>query len=101
MYAIEADVTYAFRAQGVKSACDLDLILTEPLDCLIIETENPQALDIPLVTSAKNIDQMKYVNTKIVFVQQLVKKQIKDLYHEVLTHKRQLKLTQSAHFGFQ
>ena len=112
VYAIEADVTFAFTAQGVTSACNSDLICTESPAHFIIETDNPQALDMPLVTAAENIDLMAYVNTKIVFVQQHAKKQMKDLYHDVLMHKCQLEkkvianalstaITQPAHFGFQ
>lgn len=84
---MEGTVIFALTARDRSVVCGYTLIHTEHPKLLVVETnrENPFVKKDAL--SIANLDLFAYVNSKFVYVEKYIRKQIKQMYNDILVQR--------------
>ena len=84
------DVTSAFSAVGTIPACSAVLIRTEHPKLFFLEGPTNEYFETSKNPAVQNLDIFAYVNSKFVYVEKHVRKELKSLYYDVITQKCEL-----------
>lgn len=91
LYSVESrDALFAFTEQGTIDTCHHKFITTEHPKIFIIELLEGEKLEFKTDIATEDIDLMTYVNSKLIYVEKHIKRQIEKLYHDVMWHKCEL-----------
>ena len=91
LYVVESDgIAFAFKDFGSISRCTFELIRTEHPKLFILIDEHRDQFRASKIISVNNLDLFSYVNSKFVYIEKHLKKQMQQLYQDVLVHQCEL-----------
>ena len=97
MYSVESkDMTFALTVKGFENHCGHIFIKSSHPKLLIIETRGIRTPFTAKFTTVKNMDLFLYVNSKFVYVEPHIKKQITQLYLDVVTQRCNLETIKNS-----
>ena len=88
MYSVESkEMTFALTVKGYENHCGHVFVKSSHPKLMIIETRGMRTPFTGKFTTVKNMDLFLYVNSKFVYVERHIKKQITQLYLDVVTQR--------------
>lgn len=90
LYSLEMqDITFALWKKGETKICGRQLIVTEHPKLIILEN-NEDSFVSKEPALAANLDMFAFINSKFVYVEKYVRKQLTNMYYDILRHKCEL-----------
>lgn len=87
VYSLESNgITFALTTTNIEIICGYKIIRTEHPKLFIFETSKNDLM-LSNKISIENLDLFAYINSKFVYVEKFIQKQIKQLYYDVLIHR--------------
>jgi hypothetical protein len=92
------EITFTLTKTGEERLCGYTLLSTEHPKLFLLETTRGNTFAPKQKTAVENLDIFTYVNSKFVYVEKHVKRQMTSLYHDILTYRctMEKKLIQNA-----
>jgi hypothetical protein len=91
VYSVESDgITFALTTKGIEEICGRTIIRTEHPKLMIFETKQKGTLIQRKPLIAENLDLFAYMNSKFIYVERHLRTQIREIYHDLLTHRCEL-----------
>ena len=88
LYSLDtSDVIFAFSHKGVYDICAYKFIRTEHPKLFIVELEEGEDIKFLTTVPTEDLDILTYVNSKFIYVEKHIKRQMNALYRDVITQK--------------
>jgi hypothetical protein len=81
------EITFALTKSEEQSLCGYTLLSTEHPKLFLLETTRGNTFASRQKTAVENLDIFIYVNSKFVYVEKHVRRQMTSLYQDILTHR--------------
>lgn len=91
IYTVETDEnTFAVKQEKIITRCGFQLIQTEHPKLFILEGAKGSFFTSARMVSPKEMDVFIYVNSKFVYVEKHIRRQLKDLFRDIMKHRCEL-----------
>lgn len=87
---ITEDITFALATKGKNTICGYTILKTEHPKLFILDINKEDRFTTFKKTPTENLDIFAYVNSKFVFVERHIKRQMKNLYKDIIIQKCEL-----------
>lgn len=81
------EITFALTKTGEQPLCGYTLLITEHPKLFLLETTKGNTFLSQRKTTTENLDIFTYINSKLVYVEKYIRKQVTSLYQDILTQR--------------